>query len=190
MRCRLWASTLTSALSTSSNAVITVRPYSFSTTPILASVVFTRARTLGSSIGRLMLGMKPKVKDLSRSDSAKLAVPPRAVRLMLGSWASRAWPTMLYADSTRYSAATMSGRRASNCDGSPAGTTGSLTRSCSRPAGTLKSPAGTPTSVPSAFSATSRERRSSIRSLLRRLISACCCITRICGSSPLANIAL
>ncbi|KDR34849.1 hypothetical protein BG57_02550 [Caballeronia grimmiae] len=79
----------------------------------------------------LMLGRKLNVKDFNKSVSAKLAVPPRPVRLMVGSCASFAWPTRSYDSSTRYSAAIKSGRRDNNCDGKPDGTGGIWTRFCS-----------------------------------------------------------
>ena len=105
-----------------------------------------------------MLGRNPKVKDFSRSPSAKLAVPPRPVRLIEGSCASFACPIEVVDRQHAEFGRDDVGPAREQLRGQAGGHRRNLHPVLEAAGGTLSSPAGTPSRVASAFSATSRKR--------------------------------
>ncbi|KWN13496.1 hypothetical protein WT83_19025 [Burkholderia territorii] len=93
---------------------------------------------------------------------SRLAKPPCAVSVNVGSHAVRATPISSDAASTRRAAAYTSGRRASSADGRPGGTSG--TRTTDAVGATAKAVGDTPVSTASASTRFSRSRRLSARS--------------------------
>lgn len=111
--------------------------------------------------------------------------PPVALSVTVGKKAARAMPICSFASWVRLSAAAISGRRSSSCDGSPTGITGGSTRSGS--GARVNSAGGLPSRTAIACSYAARSTSMSVSCAIVVSSWVCACATSDFGDAPPSN---